>query len=147
MLSSTHMIGGASAACLLLASTEAASIPLAAIAIGIGAVGGLIPDIDHPSSKISRTLRPVNALVSCFFTHRGVFHMPVLYIVLELFLRWLCPDAQYMILGRCLFAGIFSHLLLDALNLKGFPFSSLFHQKVFTLQKSELGERVSFAFG
>lgn len=76
MMSATHMMGGVAAAAsyLLIVSPDIPSVPMTAAALGIGAIGGLIPDIDHPSSKISRSLRPVNALVSLVFSHRGFSH-------------------------------------------------------------------------
>lgn len=123
MLSATHMVGGVAAAAsyLLIVSPDIQSIPLVAAALGAGAIGGLVPDIDHPSSKISHSLRPVNALVSLMFSHRGLFHTPILYILLATLWVWKCPVPQYMIWGLCLFAGIFSHIFLDCLNPGGIP--------------------------
>lgn len=123
MMSATHMMGAivAAASYMLIVSPDISSVPVVATAIGIGAIGGLIPDIDHPSSKISRSLRPVNALVSLLFSHRGFFHTPVLYALLAALWVWKCPAPQCMVLAVCLFAGIFSHILLDCLNPGGVP--------------------------
>lgn len=122
MLSATHMMGGAAAAavCLLTVSTDMQPASMVLAAVGAGAVGGLIPDIDHPKSKISHTLRPVNALVSLLFSHRGFFHTPVLYGLLYALFLWKCP-AEYLVWGQCLFAGIASHIFLDCLNPGGIP--------------------------
>lgn len=130
MLGSTHMIGGAvvSAAYLAAANPDIKSTPLMLAAVGVGAIGGLIPDIDHPSSKISQTLRPVNALVSLMFSHRGFFHTPILYLILWMLWLKFCPNPSYLIWGKILFLGIASHLILDLMNPGGipvfFPFSS-----------------------
>lgn len=122
MLSATHMIGGAAAAaaCLLIVSPDIQPASMALATVGVGVVGGLIPDIDHPKSKISHTLRPVNALVSLLFSHRGFFHTPVLYGLLYALFLWKCP-AGYIVWGQCLFAGIASHIFLDCLNPGGIP--------------------------
>ena len=122
-MSATHMMGGVAAAAsyLLIVSPDIPSVPMTAAALGIGAIGGLIPDIDHPSSKISRSLRPVNALVSLVFSHRGFFHTPILYALLAALWAWKCPAPQYLVWGACLFTGIFSHILLDCLNPGGIP--------------------------
>ena len=71
----THMAGGAAfAAVYTLVAHPGLSIGQEAAIIGIGALGGLIPDIDHPNSKISHKLKPVSAVVSLMFSHRGFFH-------------------------------------------------------------------------
>lgn len=123
MLSTTHMIGGAAAAAvvMLIVNPDIQAVPTIIAAVGAGAVGGLIPDIDHPKSKISKTLRPVSTLVSLLCSHRGLFHTPVLYLLLYSLWVWKCPASEYMVWGNCLFAGIFSHILLDCLNPGGIP--------------------------
>ena len=69
MLSATHMIGGAAAAAaVLIFNPDIQAVPTLITAVGVGVVGGLIPDIDHPKSRISKALRPVNALVSFLFS-------------------------------------------------------------------------------
>lgn len=122
MLSATHMIGGAAAAAaVLLFNPDIQAVPTLITAVGVGVVGGLIPDIDHPKSRISKALRPVNALVSFLFSHRGVFHTPALYFLLYALWVWKCPASKYTAWGNCLFAGILSHILLDCFNPGGIP--------------------------
>ena len=73
----THMAGGAAfAAVYTLVAHPGLSIGQEAAIIGIGALGGLIPDIDHPNSKISHKLKPVSAVVSLMFSHRGFSTRP-----------------------------------------------------------------------
>ena len=126
MQGKTHMIGGALAAglgvvCLSLES-NAVLIP----AMLLGAFGGIVPDIDHKNSKISHKTKPVSALITLFFSHRGFFHTPILYCALWLIWRFFTDKTSYMILGDFFFMGTFSHLILDLLNPLGisafFPF-------------------------
>ena len=122
MNGATHMAGGVAAAGAYLIATQQILPPhLALAALGAGLVGGLLPDIDHPGSTISHTLKPVNALVSFIFTHRGFFHTPILYLVLWSLWIWLCPQPEYLIWGNLVFCGIVSHLVLDLLNPGGIP--------------------------
>lgn len=119
----THAIGGAALASAVLLAMGPENTGPAGVLIGIsaGALGGLIPDIDHPNSKISHKLKPVSAIVTALFSHRGLFHAPLFYAVLWLLWARFCPAGQYLILGHMLFVGIASHLLLDSLNPAGIP--------------------------
>ena len=73
----THMLGGAVAVTAYIVGTKMNVLPefIAATAC-VGAIGGLISDIDHPNSKISHKLKPVSAIVTRIFSHRGLFHTP-----------------------------------------------------------------------
>lgn len=120
----THMAGGAAAAAAYVIATQTQmQMPpiLAVAAMGVGMVGGLIPDIDHPNSKISKSCKPVSALVSLIFSHRGLFHTPFLYLILWGIWMWLCPNPEWLIWGNLVFLGIASHLFLDFLNPGGIP--------------------------
>lgn len=118
----THIAGGAAAvAAYTIASQMQLSPILAVAAMGVGMVGGLIPDIDHPNSKISKSLKPVSAVVSLMFSHRGLFHTPFLYLILWGIWMWLCPNPEWLMWGNFVFIGIASHLFLDFLNPGGIP--------------------------
>ena len=101
--------------------------------IRAGSVGkrgycGLIPDIDHPNSKISHRMKAASKLVCFLFSHRGFFHTPFLYISLLLLWMWKCPNHNILQIGVFLLIGAFSHLVLDFLNPCGisvfFPFDT-----------------------
>lgn len=142
----THMAGGAAfAAVYTLAALPGLSIGQEAAIIGVGALGGLIPDIDHPNSKISHKLKPVSAIVSMMFSHRGFFHTPILYLVLWAFWEMLCPGAGYLMYGRILFLGIASHLVLDSLNPGGIPVFFPFSKKRHHIAKIKTGSKAEFA--
>lgn len=138
----THMAGGAAfAAVYTLVAHPGLSIGQEAAIIGIGALGGLIPDIDHPNSKISHKLKPVSAVVSLMFSHRGFFHTPILYLVLWEIWEMLCPGTEYLVYGRLLFLGIASHLVLDSLNSVGIPMLFPFSKKRRHIAKIKTGSK------
>lgn len=115
----THVVGG-----LLLSAAvaTAASLPIGQlVAAGtVGSVASLLPDLDMPNSKASRSgfnrliAYPLNKL----FGHRSFIHSPVL---------WLCLTGVLVLLGAPIWlwagflAGTLSHLLLDSLNPGGIP--------------------------
>lgn len=140
MQGSTHMVGGAA---LVAAATIGMQFGLAPaeefMMIGLGAIGGLIPDIDHPNSKISHKLKPVSAFVSLVFSHRGFFHTPIFYTLLWLIWLLRCPLPEYALWGHSLFLGIFSHLFLDALNPGGIPAFFPFSTKRYHIAKIRTG--------
>ena len=142
----THMAGGAAfAAVYTLAALPGLSIGQEAAIIGVGALGGLIPDIDHPNSKISHKLKPVSAIVSMMFSHRGFFHTPILYLVLWALWEMLCPGAGYLMYGRILFLGIASHLVLGSLSPGGVPVFFPFSKKRRHIAKIKTGSKAEFA--
>ena len=142
----THMAGGAAfAAVYTLAALPGLSIGQEAAIIGVGALGGLIPDIDHPNSKISHKLKPVSAIVSMMFSHRGFFHTPILYLVLWALWERFCPGTWYLMYGRMLFLGITSHLVLDSLNPGGIPVFFPFSKKRRHIAKIKTGSKAEFA--
>jgi inner membrane protein len=75
-------------------------------------LGGLLPDIDHPKSKIGRYFRPINYL----FEHRGFFHsflfIPVLVLIILLAIK--LPNFSLP-----LAIGYASHLVSDMLTVEG----------------------------
>lgn len=120
MTGRTHLVGGAAAASAAIAITMP-SYAGAAMLLGGGLLGGLLPDIDKRGSKISNRFPLVNSFVSVFFTHRGLLHDITFYATLALlvFPAWRAGGYPAFILG--LFLGIFSHLFLDGLNGRGVP--------------------------
>lgn len=142
MLAQTHIAGGlAAGAAFALCIPDLSPIRAAALCCA-GMIGGLIPDIDHPSSTISHYFKPVNLFVSFLFSHRGFFHTPVLYLVLGfLALRtWKMPSLAWLVSCGIL-AGIASHLFLDALNPGGIPLFFPFQSKRHHLARIRTGSK------
>lgn len=139
MTGSTHMAGGATAVMVYAAVSQANLSPITLLAAGaIGIVGGLFPDIDHPSSKISQKLPWLSRMISSFCGHRGLIHSPLLYLFLWLGWIWLAP-APYQFWGNMFLLGAASHLLLDMLNSKGIPVFAPLSKKRIHLARIKLG--------
>ena len=139
------MVGGAVGASIYMlatASTTSASMLTAttmSTAICAGILGGLIPDIDHPGSKISAKVKPVSKLINLIFSHRGLFHAPLLYIILWIISGFMIEDLALRFLSNAVFAGIVSHLILDALNPTGIPVFFPFSKEKTHLAKIKTG--------
>lgn len=138
----THMLGGAVAVAATILVTDMPLSPgLAITAMGVGAIGATIPDIDHPNSKISHKLKPVSAIVTLMFSHRGIFHSPILYVLLNGLWAAFYGNQSGFMWGQFLFIGIFSHLLLDALNPTGVPLLFPFEKKRRHFAKIKTGSK------
>lgn len=119
----THMTGGALAASAVIALAYPNVTPTQiGVIFASGIIGGLLPDIDHPNSKISHKLRVSSKLVHIFCSHRGLFHSPAFYLILGGIIAALPQLKAYSYIILAFLAGAFSHLLLDSLNPMGIPF-------------------------
>jgi len=72
-------------------------------------LGSLLPDIDHPNSKIGSLFKPVGWL----FEHRGFFHSIFPVIILLLLIK------VNQVLFIPLSIGYISHILIDMVTIKG----------------------------
>lgn len=144
MTASTHMVGGVlfgQAAVLAfpgLAPTAAAFVLLGSVA------GSLLPDLDHPNSKASRTsitTRITSTILSTLFRHRGPVHTPILLAGLVLLLLPFASTGGgtvgWLLLG--LGAGMLSHLVLDSLNPHGIMWLWPITKKRFRLLRISTG--------
>ncbi|MBW2981379.1 metal-dependent hydrolase [Candidatus Woesearchaeota archaeon] len=80
-------------------------------------LGALLPDIDTPNSKISRKIPVIPKILSIFAKHRGIFHSIFLALAFTAIFWMLKP-----VYGIALFAGYFSHLLIDGFTKAGVNF-------------------------
>lgn len=136
----THMAGGAMAAALTTSVFFPAASPLSvAAALTAGVVGGLVPDVDHPKSTINHELKVTGKIVSFFFSHRGFFHTPFLYLLLGMLVYLGHPMGIVRLISVAFFAGITSHLLLDCLNPTGIPVLYPLSKKKYSLLKIHTG--------
>lgn len=142
MRGSTHMIGGAAAAFTVMTLTGISEFQTLAVGAVFGALGGLIPDIDHPNSKIAHKTGFIGAAISKIFHHRGIWHTPVLYAVVWVVLQ-VCNGSSIWV--NLLFAGIASHLLLDMLNPTGIPFLFPFTKRKIHLAMIRTGGKLEKA--
>lgn len=132
MMAQTHAFGGAAAALLVAGALPVGAAP-AWLAAGAGALGGLLPDIDHPGSFLGRRAPLVSDAVHALFGHRGATHCLLAAAVLSLASWWaaarllaaLPPEAAGGAApwgaALCFLAGYLSHLLLDMLNPQPVP--------------------------
>jgi len=115
------------------------------IAIAGGAIGALIPDIDHPSSKVGKKVKPVSVVINQVFGHRGFTHtiLAFLLFVLGLFLLvGVIPVAYqgyYFPFALGLMIGYASHLVLDMMTVSGVPLLYPFSNHSFRIAKFRTG--------
>lgn len=79
-------------------------------------VGGLLPDVDHPQSKLGRRLPIISHLISLIFKHRGATHSLAFAILTGALAVWYSkPLALGLVLGHL------THLACDSLTDGGIP--------------------------
>ena len=104
-------------------------------ALVLGAsLGSLMPDIDHPHSKMGKRAKVASKVVSKTCGHRGWTHTLLAFLIIVgglIFLIYKLPFYQalfgYWAFGFSL--GYLTHLLLDALTVQGIPFFKPFTSK------------------
>ena len=98
--------------------------PIDAFGTMAAAIGGLLPDLDHPESVLGRRLPLISIPLARVFGHRGMTHslLAVVFIVMGLvaattiyqlgIVGWLIPP---------LLVGYLSHILGDSMTPSGVP--------------------------
>lgn len=97
----------------------------------ISGAAALIPDIDLVTSKAGAKIKPISFIINKFFGHRTICHAPIVYASIFFLLMSFFPSYSFYI--DMIYFGIFSHLLLDMLNLKGIPLFYPFSRKRYNL--------------
>lgn len=106
----------------------------------LGAIGGLLPDIDTATSKISQKLGLVAFVVGKVTRHRGVTHTIFLWTILWGLLAFFFPETlTYCLAG---YIGCLSHIFLDALTPSGVPLLWPVHKKKINFLKIQTGGRI-----
>lgn len=111
-----------------------------------GLVGGILPDIDNPTSYIGKLSVPVSTMIGSVgkltgktgSNHRGILHDATFYLIGLIISYLYFPPILGVLIG-CL-----SHLFLDAFNPSGIPF--LFGTKRIHLGKIPSGGKGSILF-
>lgn len=126
MKAQTHLVAGAGAAVIFLTAVAnqdfgAPELTLAQqmLSVPICLAGSLFPDIDLRTSVMGRKVQPVSCLVSALFGHRTLFHSPLLMAIIYLMGKTAAPNYMWVVLS--FLVGMFSHLVMDALNRQGVP--------------------------
>ena len=133
MIGKTHLYTGILAGASLAWALDCSLIP-SALTVTAGAIGGVLPDLDHRKSKVTQKFGIFGFFSSRLFRHRGLLHTPVFYLIVSLLLSICAGQStliQLTIFG--LLAGEMSHLLLDAMTPKGIPLLSPFYRRHISL--------------
>ena len=104
------------------------SVEYFTFAVGLGVIGGLLPDIDIQTSKLGQHIKLLSAIIRELFGHRRLFHWAFLYIALFGMAAWQLP--AYFQYTLFLFLGILSHLFLDLFNKVGIPFLNPYGKRI-----------------
>lgn len=116
MMGYTHAAAGAFAGAV---AGSAFGDPLLGAAVGM--LAGLLPDIDHPGSMLSRKVPIIPVFVSALAGHRQLTHTVwfglAMAILAAVFLAGFAPDRTH--LAVAVFTGALSHVLLDGLTRGG----------------------------
>ena len=114
----THMAG---AVCLILLTAYHQQLPpdMTLLSVPLAALGGILPDLDHPDSFISHHTGVFADFIQLFTKHRGALHTPLFWLIPSAALYYFVPYGNIWV--PPLFIGILSHILLDALNPQGVP--------------------------
>lgn len=110
MMGRTHLAFGLLTAGLGSLAIDIGGTDLVGLTIG-SLLGSLLPDLDHPKSKLGRRFLPLSTFLYATLGHRGGTHSLFFAAVLLLLLIWVAP---YLALGLCL--GILSHILADMIS-------------------------------
>ena len=123
MTAKTHIFGGVVAAELLCMTVGVQEPRVVMPCCVVGAVGALLPDIDHTGSRISRSLiftHLLSVLLSALTEHRGIIHTPLFVLVFTAAAVVLSAGLNHALLySAVLGVGMLSHLVLDTLNPSG----------------------------
>ena len=113
MMANAHMAVGITSS-LLVAKTLNVEFDIISVnqMVALGALGGLLPDIDHANSTLGQKIPILPSLL----THRGITHT-VYFVAACAFLFSLLKLPVWMLL--CFSVAIFSHILGDMLTPKG----------------------------
>lgn len=88
-------------------------------------IGSLLPDLDSQGSYISNKTKPFSTLTNNIFTHRGMTHSLIFWMILNIvmiiganiLLESFRINSIYLVIG--LSFGYLSHLLMDSLTKSG----------------------------
>lgn len=111
-----------------------------------GYFGSLLPDIDHPGSKIGRALYPIAWVVNKLFGHRGATHsllalfLTSVLFVLPAFLLESVLALLYTQFAIGVSVGFLSHLILDMSTKSGVPLLHPFSGKSFRIARLTTGK-------
>lgn len=110
MMGRTHLAAGAAGGMIAAAITGAPWIPL----LLAGMIGGLLPDLDTPTSSLGRKTRPLSNLMCKIFGHRGGTHSLLFMAAIAMGAGMISDEV-----GLAAAMGVLSHILTDAISFSG----------------------------
>ncbi len=137
MMGYTHIPGGALAGLLLANVMKDVSLIDVGICVAGGTLGGLLPDIDHPNSKISKKIPVISWIVTKFCPHRGPTHTLVLWLFVLGIPMYYFP--MFALVFTSIYVGVISHLFLDACTPSGCKMLAPFSSKKVRFAKIKTG--------
>lgn len=112
---------------------------------GMCFIGSLAPDIDSPSSTISKYVPLIPTLLNKMFGHRKLLHSPVFLILFSLGLSALLgkvlPENMRQAIMIGFVAGFALHIFLDMFTAGGSPLFYPFYSKNISLTKRKSGAK------
>ncbi len=127
MLWRTHALAGINSLWLLYPLPGVLTSQSLPLAIGMAALGSLLPDIDAVESKIKNLgafgitpFAPIAKFVNRSFGHRGIMHSPVTLVPVAI-LSAVLSFWVGVVPGISLLLGYGSHLAMDAMTRSGIP--------------------------
>lgn len=96
------------------------NMPVAILGYGSSILGSLLPDIDTTTSRLGKVFLPLSTYLERRFGHRTLTHSLLgwsIFSLVGLPLLILRPKQIYF----CFVLGVFSHIILDAVNKSGVP--------------------------
>ena len=119
MMYNTHLAFGLLLGLLGIIFLKPANPILFIVIVGFASI---LPDIDHPDSKIGKKVK----IIGFLFEHRGFFHSIGALVLFTVCFYLIFKTSIYSIAFAL---GYFSHLIMDAITIKGImpfhPFSKV----------------------
>jgi len=116
MMGATHAVIGVTAGMLIALNAGANHTQLVSIA-GLCALSALLPDIDHPKSRIRNGLGAAGHVAFFWIKHRGITHTLLALAAISLVSLYYLPGPH----GLAVIAGYASHIIADTITRSGTP--------------------------
>lgn len=145
MTGKTHLLA-AGAFALAASAYMGTTIEGSVIAVSLSCIGGLLPDIDHKNSTISKNMKVTSFVARSVSTHRGLFHAPLFWATIGTILFFFLPQYFKTWIAPALF-GVATHLFLDMLNPTGIPLFWPFSSRKTHIAKIRTGGKFEEVFG